>query len=1014
MALTTTQRTDLIKVYLAAFNRAPDASGLDFWARSIDNGTHSTVTAVADAWFNDSTLTEVVAAYPSYLTNEEFVGRIYTNVFGRAADAEGLAFWSASLTNGANTKGSLLVNMFASLNNAGSEADLAVFNNKVAVSENFAITVGSNDLALAATILENVDGTAASVTAANATVNATANAGSTFTLTTGIDTVTGTSGNDAFVADESTGDAILSSADTISGGAGDDVLNAYTDGGVIAAAQLSSVETLNLYDLDDDQSTANNNMASLTTVNLIRGDGTPDITVGANVTTIGLTDIEAAAADLSVTLDADATSINLNASGLSGGTGDDVVFVGAGLTTVNANVLTDSTIGALNAAGASSVTINATGDLTLVDGVTTTHANATLTLTGAGAVDLSDLDTGVLNLNASANTGGMTVQIGNADDTVIVGSAGNDVITASTDGSVVAGDALSVDAGAGDADVLVNASGAISNATEGADYTNFEILRSGIDQDVSLISGITGLQVLAAAGGLTFSGLSAANAGAIEVRGNVGTDLTLTMDDATGSADVVSLDLKSTTATSNVTVAGLSVIGVETLNIAATTGTAATDSTVAFGNVDTDDLTSINVTGAADFAINTTNLDAVLTLDATALTGDFTVTGALAAGSVVTAGAGADTATIGAIGSTYTMGAGNDGVTTALAYLVADGTDDSAVNGGDGTDTLTISDNAVTLTDNHFTYVSGMEKLTLSHATLGATSITTGAGFNSAFADGVTVTAATHADGAAFSFASGLYAGGATIALTTAAVGDADAEDITIVTGAGDDSVTVDGSAAYVGHAATGSTISVTTGAGADTIVVKTDALLAHTGGTGTGPVIDAGEGADTITLTTTNGAVATAALGYVSIVIDSGDSTTSAYDTITGFDLATAALGSSHIEFAGVAAVGTLATTVDYGSILSHSITNGVATFDDAAAFSSALVIDSSNLDDVLGYLAGNTATNDVVAFTYDSDDSGTADATMVYHNYTVDSLVMLAGTTSVDKLMTAQAAGANDLFIS
>lgn len=128
------------------------------------------------------------------------------------------------------------------------------------------------------------------------------------------------------------------------------------------------------------------------------------------------------------------------------------------------------------------------------------------------------------------------------------------------------------------------------------------------------------------------------------------------------------------------------------------------------------------------------------------------------------------------------------------------------------------------------------------------------------------------------------------------------------------------------------------------------------------------------------------------------GDSTTTAYDTITGFDLGVtgSTLWSDTLDFEGTAAAGTLATSTDFGVILSHTLTTGVASFDDAAGYATALVINATNLADVVGYLAANTATNDVVAFTYDSDASGSADATMVYHNGTTDSLVMLAGVTT------------------
>ena len=828
-----------------------------------------------------------------------------------------------------------------------------------------------------------------------------------------MDNFTGTAANDTFTADNSSavaGTDVTSTADSLNGGEGTDTINIFSDGAAAALPALTSVETANFYDQDADVDMSASPQASLTELNFHRGDGDVAITIGENVTTVGLLDMTVGD-DMDLVLDADATSTTLNVSGLTGLTGDDVIYTGAALDSVTANVLTDSTFGALNVAGASSVTINATGDLTLVDGVTTTDADATLTLTGAGAVDLSALDTGVLNLNASANTGGMTVQIGNADDTVIVGSAGNDVITASSDGAVVAGDALSVDAGEGTGDVLVNVAGAISNATEGADYTNFEILRSGIDQDVSLIDGITNLQVLAAAGGLTFSGLDATNANAIEVRGNVGTDLTLTLDDATGAADSMTLDLKSTTATNNVTVAGLSVIGVETLNIVATTGTATTDSTVAFGNVDTDDLTSIIVSGSADFALTTTNLDAVMTIDATELTGDFTVTGALTAGSVVNAGAGGDAATVSStLGTTYNMGDGDDTVTAALATLVADGTDDTVVNGGDGDDTLTISDAAATLTDNHFTYVSNMEAFET--AGTGATSVTTGAGFNAAFADGVTVTTGALLATVGYTLSAGL----ATMDMDVTVdgdliVGDAAAESIAVTTGSGNDTVVVD-AAAFVSDATTTGTIVVSTGAGTDDITVTVGTIADDAFAQ---PItIDAGTGKDTITITKVNGDDGTTILSGALFTVDAGDSNTTAYDEITGFDIGSASTVSDTLDFTGTSAVGTLATSTDFGSVRSHTITTGVAQFDDAATYTSALVIDADNLADVVGYLAENTATLDTVAFAFDEDSDGTADATMVYNNNTTDSLVLLAGVTGVTALSATNAATAGLLDLA
>ena len=723
--------------------------------------------------------------------------------------------------------------------------------------------------------------------------------------------------------------------------------------------------------------------------------------------------MDIAAADLDLTLDADATAITLNATDLTGGTGDDIIFAGAALDDVTVNVLTDIAFGLLDVAAASSITINATGDLTLVDGVETSDADATITVTGAGAVDLVALDTGVLTLNASANTGGITVQIGAADDTVIVGSATNDLITASTDGAVVAADALSIDAGEGTADVLIVTNTTdINSAAEGADYTNFEIIRTAVDQDVSLVSGITTVQVLAAAGGITISGVESQ---AITLRGTVATDLTITLDDATGTADEVTLNLASTTAATNVDVAGITVIGVETLNINATTGTAGTDSDVTFFNADTDDLTEINLTGTADMTLTTTNLDAVLTIDATELTGDLTVTGVLTAGSAVNFGVGDDITTMSTtLGTTYSMGAGDDSVTAAVATLVADGTDDTVLNGGDDTDTLTISTAAATLTDNHFTNVSNMEEFVT--AGTGATSVTTGTGFNAAFADGVTVTTGALLATVGYTLAAGL----ATMAMDVTVsggliVGDDTAESIAVTTGSGADTVVID-AGDFVSDVATTGTITVSTGAGDDDITVTTATLVDDANAV---PVtIDAGTGKDLIDITKVNGDDGVNLLSKATFTVDAGDSNVTTYDEITGFDIgATDTLDfllSDTLDFTGSSAAGTLATTTDFGTVLSHSITTGVAVFDDATTYSVSLVIDADNLADVVGYLAANTATLDTVAFEYDEDGDGTADATMDFNNNTTDSLVLLVGVTGITVVDTTNGAAANLLHIA
>ena len=218
------------------------------------------------------------------------------------------------------------------------------------------------------------------------------------------------------------------------------------------------------------------------------------------------------------------------------------------------------------------------------------------------------------------------------------------------------------------------------------------------------------------------------------------------------------------------------------------------------------------------------------------------------------------------------------------------------------------------------------------------------------------------------------------------------------MTGSGADTVIFTGDATYVGVAgAAQGTIVISTRAGDDTISVTTGTSVATTATTGQFLTITGGTGADTITLSGINGD--TVATGTAVFVVASGDSgtTVGTWDKITGFGLGAEATGTvaDRIDFAGTGAVATIGTSTDFGTILSHALTNGVATFDDAAVHAAALVISATNLADVVGYLAANTATADAVAFLYDDNGDGVNDSTMIYSNQAADSLVQLVGTT-------------------
>jgi hypothetical protein len=675
-----------------------------------------------------------------------------------------------------------------------------------------------------------------------------------------------------------------------------------------------------------------------------------------------------------------------------------------------------NTIGALTGAASNttSTTINATSNLTTG---APTNLGATLTITGAGLVDLdaSALQTGVTTVNASNNSGGVRLALSSLATVAVTGSSGNDLITSGaslTTGSVNAGDGT-------DTLILGTNTAHADTTTEAGKYTNFETIRVGAGFSMANFPSATGVE-LSAMTNQSITNLTATQAANVKVLGDQTTGVTLALASASGSSDVLTMTMGTGTTTGAAfDIAALTVTGFETVNLNANNGptaTAGANQTVTVASLTGATLSSLNLTGSA-FSITAADTTAAVAINGSALTGDDATTelgltiGAttFANGSTVTGSAYDDSVTLdaGTEGVTFNGGAGKDGLTADAASIAADGTTDTNFNGGDGEDTLTVNDAAVTLTDVHFTNMSNLEKLTLSSGT-GATSITSGSAFNSAFPSGVTITQAGKADGSALTYSMGLATVPVTVALTTAEYGDTSIA-TAITTGSAADTITVTASS-FASYAGAGATITITSNAGNDTITYTTGDLD-NVSATSQAVTITAGAGQDTITKTGTNGNDnETTSL----FVFAAGDSTTTAYDTITGYDITASGDMADMLDFAGTAAIGTLGTSTDFGTILSHSISNGFASFDDASSYASALNITSSNLSDVVGYLAANTSTNDVVAFAYDSDNNGSADATMVYHNGSTDSLVLLAAITAADAIITTNISnGDNDIYV-
>lgn len=80
------------RIYQAAFDRKPDASGLGYWVKQIDNG--STLETVATSFMQSTEFKNMYGENPS---NSVLVEKFYQNVLHRAPDAGGLNYWTSLL-----------------------------------------------------------------------------------------------------------------------------------------------------------------------------------------------------------------------------------------------------------------------------------------------------------------------------------------------------------------------------------------------------------------------------------------------------------------------------------------------------------------------------------------------------------------------------------------------------------------------------------------------------------------------------------------------------------------------------------------------------------------------------------------------------------------------------------------------------------------------------------------------------------------------------------------------------
>jgi hypothetical protein len=160
MALTEENFSDLIELYIAYFNRAPDAEGLNFWGSAFAEGI--SLEEIASLFLGQP---ETVAAYPASATNLEFATQVYSNVLGRDPDQGGLNFWVGQLDDGNVTRDQFILEVLRGAKADPAEgatqefidlqiADRGYLADKTDIGTYFAVTRGLSDVAEANSIMQ--------------------------------------------------------------------------------------------------------------------------------------------------------------------------------------------------------------------------------------------------------------------------------------------------------------------------------------------------------------------------------------------------------------------------------------------------------------------------------------------------------------------------------------------------------------------------------------------------------------------------------------------------------------------------------------------------------------------------------------------------------------------------------------------------------------------------------------------------------------------------------------------
>lgn len=406
----------IAQIYAGYFNRAPDPAGLAYWVGRANAGM--TLTSIAQSF---AVQPEAVALYsflgaPAMAARDMFISSVYSNLFNRAPDAAGAAYWAAQLSNPA-----VPVSRFISdVLNGAQGNDLLIATNKGSVGAFFITQLNASNMpfsmALARGVLANVNASPGSVVSAVQMINDAvfpppppAPTALTLTGTAGADTLTGGSLGETLSG--------LAGADTLSGNGGDDTLNGGADADTLNGDAGNDIFLFNTGDAAAAE--ALNGGADTDTVSIVTSTDFSNLAT-ATLLTAGLVEQILITSGQTATF----TGAQLTGQALA------VNATAAGAATLAINVATGT------AANFSTLSFTAFGTNnafdTGTDVISITGAAGAENITGTGIADTISGAGGTDTLNGGA--GNDTLNGGAGKDTITTGTGADTVIYASGPG----------------------------------------------------------------------------------------------------------------------------------------------------------------------------------------------------------------------------------------------------------------------------------------------------------------------------------------------------------------------------------------------------------------------------------------------------------------------------------------------------------------------------------------------------------------------------------------------------